>query len=95
MNRLYSRNDNLVVRRIAGETFLVPVVASAAQLDSIYIMNEIGTMIWGLIERRTSLDEITEAVVTEYDVAPEVAADSIVQFLADLCAAGLIVLIES
>jgi hypothetical protein len=80
----------LVARWIAGQTILVPVSANVAQLESIYTLNETGTMIWELIDGRTPLDKITEAVTAQYNVAAEEAARDVRQFLDSLEEAGLI-----
>ena len=86
----FTKDSNLVTRRIAGETIIVPVRAHVANLDYVYTLNEVGTLIWELINGRTSVSEIVEAVCSQYDIAPKEAAKDVLDFLGSLEAASLI-----
>lgn len=90
MNERYSKSDNIVTRRIANQTLLVPVTASVAELDSIFMLNEVGTRIWGLIDRQTTLEAIVETIIREYEVGPEEALSSVLEFVDSLREAKLI-----
>jgi hypothetical protein len=90
MNECYRKSENIVTRCIAGQTLLVPVAANVAELDSLYMLNEMGTRIWELIGSNTTLDRVVEAITREYDVEPEEAASSILEFINSLCEARLI-----
>jgi hypothetical protein len=90
MNDCYRKNENIVTRCIAGQTLLVPVAANVAELDSLYVLNEVGTRIWGLIESNTTLDRVVEAITREYDVGPQEAATSILEFINSLREARLL-----
>jgi hypothetical protein len=80
----------LVTRDIAGETIIVPVRSNVAQIDSIYTLNEVGSLIWGLIDGRTTTDQLVDAVCRSYEVAREEAAKDLGEFLNALREAGLI-----
>lgn len=90
MSQVYAKEKDYVMREIAGETIVVPVRSTAGELDSIYTMNEVGTLIWKLIDGQRSMDQIVEAVCNTYFVSAEEAAKDIVEFLASLHRAGLI-----
>jgi hypothetical protein len=90
MNECYRKNENVVARCIAGQTLLVPVAANVAELDSLYVLNEMGTRIWGLMDSHTTLERVVEAITREYDVGPQEAATSILEFINSLCDAKLI-----
>lgn len=90
LSKCFVKRSDLVTRRIACETIIVPVRAHVAELDSIYNLSELGSLIWGLIDGRNRIDKIMEAVCGEYAVGPEEAARDLVEFLASLEAAGLI-----
>ncbi len=78
------------MRSIAGETILVPIKGNAADLDSIYTLNQVGTRIWQLIDGRASVAQIADAIQHEFDVGREQALQDVLDFLASLQAAGLI-----
>jgi hypothetical protein len=86
----FIKGDDLVTRRIAGETIIVPVKAHVAELDSVYRLNELGSLIWERVDGRSRMSEIADAICIEYDVTPEAAVNDVAEFLGSLEAAGLI-----
>jgi len=89
-SRCFAKQSDLVTRCIAGETIIVRVKGRVADLDDVYTLDELGTLIWELIDGRTGVREIVELICSEYDVAAEVAAKDALDFLGSLEAAGLI-----
>ncbi|MBI2883969.1 MAG: PqqD family protein [Candidatus Methylomirabilis oxyfera] len=93
MNRSTKRfikASDCVTRCITGETIIVPVSGGVGDLDSIYTVNEVGTRIWELIDGRTPVSRIIDAIANEYEITAEEAEQDIVDFLGSLEAAGLI-----
>jgi hypothetical protein len=90
LTRCYIKETNLVTRDIAGETIIVPVKSNVGDLDSIYTLNEMGTLIWGLIDGKNSLGQIADAICSAYDVTPEEAEKDVLNFLKSLETGGLI-----
>jgi len=90
LNRCFLKENNFVTRRIAGETIIVPVRAHVVDLDAIYTLDEVGTLIWECLNGRTPGPQIVEAMCLAYDVAPEEAAHDCGEFLGCLEATGLI-----
>jgi hypothetical protein len=88
--KCFSRENDCVTREIAGETIIVPIRNRVGDLDSIFTLNEVGTMIWQLLDGRTNTHQIAEAVQQAYDVKQEEAIRDIVDFLESLKTAGLI-----
>jgi len=86
----YRKSERIVTRCIAGQTILVPVTSNVADLDSIFMLNEMGTRIWGWMEDHPTLDLLVEAVKQEYDVEAEEASQSILEFVNSLREAQLV-----
>jgi hypothetical protein len=86
----YVKETNFVTREIAGETVIVPVRGNVGDLDSIYTLNDIGTMIWQLIDGKKNVGQIVESICNAYEVTPEEAEEDAVDFLKSLEEAGLI-----
>ncbi len=86
----FVKKDDCVAREIAGETVIVPIKSRVGDVNSIYTLNELGTMIWRLIDGRTNISQIMEAVCREYEVTPDEAQKDIFAFLTDLESVGLI-----
>jgi len=85
-----SDTRSYVARRIGDETLIVPVTGSVADLESIYVVNEVGARIWDLLGTPTTADRIAEVLAREFAVPPEGAGADVSDFLADLQSRGLI-----
>ncbi len=81
---------SFVTRHIAGETLVVPVTGHVMDLESIYVLNPVGSRIWELLESPITADRIAEIVANEFAVSPENAAGDVVEFLDVLGSRGLI-----
>ncbi len=90
LNTCFTKGNDAVTRCIAGETIIVPVRAHVVDLDAIYTLNEVGSLIWNCIDGQTPGHQIVEAVCHTYDVAPAEAAPDTRDLLGCLAAAGLI-----
>jgi hypothetical protein len=88
--RYYRKDTNLVTREIAGETIIVPIKNKVGDLNSIYTLNEIGSMIWQLIDDQKSVNQIVEEVCMAYEVGREEAEKDTLEFLNTLKEAGVI-----
>ena len=81
---------SFVTRQIAGETLIMPVAGRVVDLESIYVLNEVGSRIWQLVGSPTTADRIAEVVAREFDVSAERAAGDVAEFLGALDSRGLI-----
>jgi hypothetical protein len=86
----FTKKNDLVTRCIGGETVIVPVEGHVGDLDAIYTLNEAGSTIWALIDGKTSVSQIVEAVRNQYDVTLEEAQKDVMELIDSLEAAGLI-----
>ena len=90
LERCFSKEDNCVTREIAGETIIVPIKSRVGDLDSIYTLNEVGTLIWQLIDGQRNIGQIVQSVRETYDVKSEEVTKDTFDFLGSLEKAGLI-----
>ncbi|HEY7162256.1 MAG TPA: PqqD family protein [Acidobacteriota bacterium] len=90
MTACYSRNHDVVNRSIAGETILVPIKNHTGNLGSIYTLNEVGGLIWEMIDGHTPVQKIVESVIATYQVTDDEALRDVSVFLSALESAGLI-----
>jgi hypothetical protein len=86
----YIRSKAVVSRDVAGETIVVPICRGGGDLDSVYILNELGREIWVLLEQSCSVQGLANWVTDRYDVRPEQAFLDVDSYLADLREVGLI-----
>ena len=85
-----SGTQSFVTRHIGGETLIVPVAGQVTDLESIYVLNEVASRIWDLLQSPTTADSIATVVAGEFAVSPERAAEDVMEFLDTLGARGLI-----
>jgi hypothetical protein len=94
LDKSFVKDDNLMARNIAGETLIVPIRNSVGDLNSIYTLNEVGAMVWQMIDGRTRVGQIVGQISREYDVTTDEAAGDVVELLDSMAEAGLIRLVE-
>jgi hypothetical protein len=90
---IVQRSDDrrsFVTREIGGETLIVPVTGDAMELESIYVLNPVGSRIWELLRAPTTAEQIADVVAGEFTVSQEEAAADTAEFLASLNTRGLI-----
>jgi hypothetical protein len=90
LSTCFIKGNDFVTRCIAGETIIVPVRAHVVDLDAIYTLNEVGTLIWERLDGRTNVSQVVDVLCEVYDVAPDEATQDIVDFLDALQTTGLI-----
>ena len=82
-------SPDVVARRVAGEYLLVPVRSGAAEMDYLFTANEIGSEIFGLLDGARDGCAIARHLSEEFEVDEETARRDVLEFLQDLCDAGL------
>lgn len=87
---VYKQIADVVTRVIAGEKLIVPVRGNLADMQNIFTVDEVGSLIWDNINGRRSMGEILVLISDEFDVAEAEAAADLRDFLESLKKAGLI-----
>lgn len=90
IDRPVHRHGDVIVREVAGETLLVPVRGRLADLQDLFVLNEVGAWLWPLLDGSRSTADLATAVVAEFDVDDERAAADVRAFLLRLEEAGLL-----
>ncbi len=90
MTKVYSKSPDVVFRKIADEFVLVPIRKNAADLESIYALNEVGGRIWELIDGHRTTVEIHKTIADEFDVTPDEAEEDLQNFVKSLAETGSI-----
>ncbi len=78
------QNPDFVVRKVAGEMVLVPIARDAADLESVFTLNEVGARIWELIETCADERAIAKALTEEYEVTEDRAFADVAELLRNL-----------
>ena len=88
-NALYEKQPKIVARRIADEVILVPISREVGEIDSLYVLNDVGARIWDLIDGR-SFEEVRDAIVEEFDVNETTAGEDLTVLIEQLKEIGAI-----
>jgi hypothetical protein len=81
-----ARESRLAARRVAGE-----MVILAADDSSLYVLNELGTLLWEAADGTTPLRDIVERVVcAEYDIDAATGLADAEEFLRELSGHGIL-----
>ena len=81
--------EGFILKTVAGENIVVPI-GNNVSFNAIITLNETGTFLWRqLLEEKTS-DQLLEALLNEYNVDEETAAQDIDKFTKRLSEVNLI-----
>jgi hypothetical protein len=86
----YSRNADVVMRRIAGEALLIPIRKRIADLDCVYVLHGVGEFLWERIDGARTREDLVRDVVDRFVVEEAEASADVGEFLGELSKAGLV-----
>jgi len=89
MARRYRQQPGVVLRRIAGETLLVPTTGELARLQCIFVLDAVGELVWGLLDGDHDVTRIVSLITREFDVSADQARADVDEYLGQLIDAGL------
>ncbi len=75
------RYDNYIVRKIAGETLLVPTGAAAREFSGLVTLNELGAFIWAHLNEAQDVQDLAQKIAAEYEVDLATAQADAQEFL--------------
>ena len=75
--------NGFVLRTVAGETVVLPTGATA-DVDMMITLNDTGRFLWECLQKDTDENALVEALLGEYEVSREKAADAVTAFVARL-----------
>ncbi|HEY7234694.1 MAG TPA: PqqD family protein [Gemmatimonadaceae bacterium] len=78
----YRRRDTYVYRLTVGEHLLVALHARSD--EPLYALTPTGAQLWERLARWATIDELTETLVSEYEVATDSARQDVREFLEQL-----------
>lgn len=84
------RNDNYIVRRIAGETLLVPTGAAAREFSGLITLNELGAFIWDHLNEARDAQDLARRIAAEYEVELSTAQADAQEFLELLASRNMV-----
>ena len=86
----YHRNPDIIFRKIVDEAILVPIHNDLADMECIYTLNPVGAFIWGEIENASTITELHQALIEEYDADPEIVLQDLDEFINEMLLIGAV-----
>jgi hypothetical protein len=80
----FVRNQEVVSRKIEGELIIVPIRCGVGDLNSLYTLNPVGSVLWEFMSECHTVAEMVERVCEEFDVTSSQAQQDIEAFLDSL-----------
>jgi hypothetical protein len=86
----YAQNKEVVARQIEGETIIVPIRRGVGDMNSVYTLNPVGTVLWHFMAMSHSVPEMAERICNEFEVTPGQALGDVEGFVSALLEEKLI-----
>jgi len=87
----FKPSPNVVQRRVAGESILVPIRGNVADMQRLYALDAVGECVWDHLDGQHSVTDLADCVVAAFEVEPGQALADIQPFLSELLEQDLIV----
>ena len=90
MSTRYVRTKSVVMRRVAGETVLVPVRRGSVDQGPdglrtvFYLLNDTGELLWDELASPQLEEDLARRLITEYEISMQQAQADVAVFLRDL-----------
>ena len=82
---------DFMLREIAGQSIVVPLGNNVVSVNGIITLTESAVILWKKLENGVGgIDELTDALLNEYDVDRETALNSVEEFIGQLREKGMI-----
>ncbi len=82
--------SGFVLRKIASSWMVVPVGERATELNGMISLNETAAFLWQFLQEEHTKEEAVAAMVAEFEVEPQQAAQDIQVMISNMEAAGLL-----
>ncbi len=76
--------DGFLLKEIAKSWVVVPVGENLVDFQMMMTLNETGVFLWNLLKEEKTQEELTDALLAEYDVDRETAAADVAEFVQKL-----------
>jgi Coenzyme PQQ synthesis protein D (PqqD) len=90
----FIRNQEVVSRKIEGELIIVPIRSGVGDLNSLYTLNPVGSVLWDFMTEKHTVGEMVNRVCDEFEVTAAQAEQDIATFLDSLLEEKLVLSVE-
>ena len=80
----FIRNQEVDSRKIEGELIIVPIRSGVGDLNSLYTLNPVGSVLWEFMTESHTAGEMVQRICDEFEVTNSQAEKDIETFLDSL-----------
>jgi len=73
--------NGFMLREIAGQSVVVPLGSRVVEFNGIMTLSESGALLWRKLEQNSSVDELVDLLLTEYDIDKATAKKDVEEFV--------------
>ena len=73
--------NNFILRKIVDDYLLIPTGETALKVQGMVALSESGCMLYQMLQKGCGKEDLLNAMLREYEIAPEIAAADIDSFL--------------
>ncbi len=78
------RDQDVLLREVAGEVFLVPIRGKLADLQDLFALNRTGTWLWQRLDGSRSIDQLVSEMASEFGIGVDEARGDVIAFMNEL-----------
>ena len=82
--------ENLVLREVAGTWVVLPIAEKVLDFNGMLSLNDTGVMLWKLLEKGSTREEMATALTEEFEVGYDQALTDVDEYIEVLKGAGCI-----
>ena len=82
--------NTFILRTIAGNNVVLPMGASSESFSGMMSLNETGVFLWNTLKKDISMDDLVNALLSEYNVSAAEAKEDAAAFVETLRGAGVL-----
>ncbi|MBE6983161.1 MAG: PqqD family protein [Ruminococcaceae bacterium] len=84
------RNENFLLREVAGSQVLVPVGTAVGEFAGIVTLNDAGAHLWNALEEEQTVETLASVLIGRYDVSLEQTTADAKKFIEKLQGVGAV-----
>ena len=82
--------EGFMLRNVADNYIVVPVGKASLEFKGLINLNGVGAFIWECLEKETTIEEVIDKVIKEYNIDNELATRDVSNFINKLVEAKLL-----
>ncbi|MFC2175582.1 PqqD family protein [Bacteroidota bacterium] len=84
LDQIVKKKIDFATKQVGGELVLVPIKDNVAEMNEMFTLNDVGTLIWENLVDGCAIDTLSDSVVEAFEIDKETAIADVGEFLGQL-----------